>query len=143
MLSLSACTGYEGEAITAVRGDGISAITGAGLRSYPASSGGGSGGSSSVDTPRLSGTYYAEDGSGSITFNGSRITIGVDEWEEMLAMMALLGGRVELTYVLSGSAMDITITATALGETYSETQRVSFMWDGSNAFYFDGVRFTR
>jgi hypothetical protein len=153
-LSLSACTGYEGEALTGVKGDGISAITGAGLRGFSANSAsfavgglasGGSSNSSGGDTAtgagRLSGTYYAEDGSGSITFSGNTVSFnafGMD-WDEYYAMLSF----VEITYALRGDTLFITITATIMGETASETESFSFRWDGSNAFYLDGVRFTR
>jgi hypothetical protein len=194
-LSLSACTGYEGEALGGVRGDGLRSLSGDGLagRGIYSSGGGGSayvpgggggsayvpgggggsayvpgggggsvylpgGGGGSVDVPGggggtggggssgggFSGTFYASDGSGSIMFSGGRVYIvGMDEWDEMLAMFQLVGGSVDLTYVVRGNYMDLTITISAMGETYSETMSVPFSWDGSNAFYFDGVRFTR
>ncbi|MDR0293439.1 MAG: hypothetical protein LBH95_04720 [Oscillospiraceae bacterium] len=139
---LTACDGFEGEALTGVVGESLIGAPGESLRAGSYESGGAVTGGSGGGDGALSGTYYASDGSGSVTFSGSdRISISASGFEELDTLLSAFGGS--MTYKVSGNTLRLTIKVSFMGYEETETMDCSFERLDGRSFILEGVLFEK
>lgn len=138
---LAACDGFEGEALTGVVGESLRGGVGESLSYQPRSTFRISGGES-MQSGALSGTYYAADGSGSITFSGSdRISLAAPGFDELDAALSLFGGS--MTYQISGNYLILTTTMSFMGVQETDTEYLEFEMVSGNSFVLEGTLFEK